>query len=160
MTGVSFGGESLGPPGEPSGHAIVVKPFVHMDELRRSTKFSPKVLSELESYISPKHDTSLEGFEVLPFARHYLQGLSRVLGSIRNHVAEREVKWRMHIKQAVQAYDGPILDPHAFAMCMERMQDGQQIESLWIGSHPWTEIDVLRDRNPVLSYLDRAVIRS
>lgn len=158
VTGVSFGGRSLGP--KAIGYAIVVRPYLHLDELRTSPKFRKATLAELERHIDPGPDPSEDSVELVPLVRAFVQGLSQVLVSLRQLAAEREASWRKAALDLCERFEPPIDDPQRFAMCAERVRDGALVEERWIGSHPWRPIDELRAKNRGLSTLGIAVIQS
>lgn len=158
MTGVSVGGRSLGP--KAIGYAIVVRPYLHLEELRTSPKFRKATLAELEQHIDPGPDPSDDSVELVPFVRSFVQGLSQVLVSLRELAATREASWRKATFDLCERFEPPIDDPQRYAMCAERVQGEAVVEERWIGSHPWRPIDELRAKNQGLSMLDIAVIQS
>jgi hypothetical protein len=160
VTGVSFGSRHY-PGDQPGGrYGVVVSPYMHLADLRMNSRFKADVLKELVKTVDPQPDPAEDRFDLRPHVRAYMQGLSAVLVSIRERFSGREVLWQEQARMLYEHYEGPVLDEGTFSVCAERLVDGYCVEQCWIGAGPWVEIAALRDLNPRLTSLDRAVIMS
>ncbi|MES3028584.1 MAG: hypothetical protein V4820_12105 [Pseudomonadota bacterium] len=158
VTGVSFGARSLALETNDNRIGSFAQPFVHMDELRRSRKFKPKVLAELEPAYRYTPDPEEHSFPVLPFVREYMAGLSNVLVGIRSRYEDREAAWAVSFEHGFAALSGTPGFNGWRGFEILALDGNRTTERLWLSTGTMQRIASLRTYNTSLKSLTRRII--
>jgi hypothetical protein len=156
VSGVAFRRRSLSAT-EPR-LAVTVRPYIAVEDLRRSPKFKRSVLCELEAWLEAEERRGEDSFPIIPFVRDYIAGLSSVIAAFRQAFKAREETAANLIYLAFYHHTGFLASGGVVGLDVQREPDGEAPQALYFGTDLLMQARSLRGVNGHLPRLSATII--